>query len=58
MNIFVWAIVNRFYLIMTMTGPLLAAVQKLRVQNFTLEVSNLFNIVTIFTPVFRLLLLM
>ena len=36
-------------------GCLLALIQKLAVQQFTLEVSNLFTKATTFTPVFRLL---
>ena len=40
------------------TGPLLAWKEKLVVQHFTLEVSNLFTKATTFTPVFRLFLVM
>ena len=43
---------------MMITGPLLAWIQKLLVQHFTFEVEKLFTKVTIFTPVFRLLLVM
>ena len=42
---------------MMMTGPLVAWVQKLAVQHFTLEVENLFTKATTFTPVFFSLLL-
>ena len=41
-----------------MIGPLLAWIQKLAVEHFTLETYNLFTKSTIFTPVFRLLLVM
>ena len=41
-----------------MTGPLLAWTQKFAVQHFTLKVQNLFTKATIFTSVFRLLLVM
>ena len=41
-----------------MTGPLLAWIQKLTVQHFTLKIENLFTKVTTFTHVFRLLLVM
>ena len=40
-----------------MTGHLLAWVQKLAVQHFTLEVKNLLTKAATFTPVFRLLLM-
>ena len=43
---------------MMMTGPLLAWIQKLAVQHFTLEVQNVFTKATTFTPIFRLLLVM
>ena len=43
---------------MVMTEPLLAWIQKLAVQNFTLEFYNLFTKAMTFTPVFRLLLVM
>ena len=43
---------------MMMTGPSLAWIQKFAVQHFTLEVENLLTKATIFTPVFRLLLVM
>ena len=41
-----------------MTGSLLAWIQKLAVQHFTLEVKDLFTKATTFTPVFLLLLAM
>ena len=43
---------------MIITGPLLAWIQKLAVQHFTLQAQNIFTKATTFTPVFRLLLLM
>ena len=43
---------------MIMDGPLLAWIQKLAVQHFTLQVCNLFTKATVFTPIFRLLLVM
>ena len=43
---------------MMVTGPLLAWMQKLAVQHFTLEVENLFTQATTFTHLFQLLLVM
>ena len=43
---------------MMMTGRLLAWVQKMEGQHFTLQVKNLFTETITFTPVFRLLLVM
>ena len=41
-----------------MTGPLLAWIQKITVQHFTLEVENPFNKPKTFTPVCRWLIVM
>ena len=38
-----------------MTGPLLAWIQKVTVQNFTLEVQNVFTKATTFTHIFQML---
>ena len=50
--------IGNFNWCMMMTGPLLAWIQKLTVQHFTLEVENLFNKPKTFTPVCRWLLVM